>query len=247
MNLSNPDMTTWKPGTTSADPFFDPASTNAVCALNVTGVPTPILDATTGAQVISGVPLTLPIPTVPRAKIYNRPMIAVDSTGSLNVYVGTGDSDNPAALGQYDYFYGLADSGTGCAAPLFVLRFDQSEKVLSEPAFLNNTIFITTYAPVNDPAHICEVGHGFLYAFDARTGLPVLALLDPFNGNAPTSKLDLGDMRNNQLVQRGSPALRWSVATSSTWPTSSTRRTRGRFDLSGSPLTVKVRGWQRVK
>jgi Tfp pilus tip-associated adhesin PilY1 len=206
MDLSSGDMTTWKPGNTSADPFFDPASTNPVCALDVGGVATPILDATTGAQVISGVPLTLPITTVPRAKIYNRPMIAVDSTGSVNVYVGTGDSDNPGTLGKFDYFYGLSDKGPGCAAPLFVLRFDVSEKVLADPAFLNNTIFVTTYAPVNDPAHICDVGRGFLYAFDARTGLPVLALLDPFNGNAPTSKLDLGDMRNPDLWQKGIPS-----------------------------------------
>ncbi|HZW89723.1 MAG TPA: PilC/PilY family type IV pilus protein, partial [Myxococcaceae bacterium] len=102
MNLSSSDMSTWAPGSTAADPFFDPASSNPVCALNVSGVPTPILDATTGTQV--GIQ-TLPIPTIPRAKIYNRPMIAVDSTGSVNVYVGTGDSDNPGDLGKYDYMY----------------------------------------------------------------------------------------------------------------------------------------------
>jgi len=244
MNLSNPDMTTWAPGKTSTDPFFDPTSTNAVCALNVNGVPTPILDATTGAQV--GIS-TLPIPTIPRPKIYNRPMIAVDTTGSVNVYVGTGDSDNPGTLGGYDYFYGLADAGPGCAAPLFVLRFDVSEKVLSEPAFLNNTIFITTYAPVNDPAHICDTGHGFLYSFDARTGVPVLALKDPFNGNAPVSKLDLGDMRNGQLVQRGipsSPVVRGNKLYVANERDPSHPR---QIDLVGSPLSVKVRGWQRVK
>ena len=247
MNLSSPDMTTWAPGSTAADPFFDPASTNAVCALNVNGLPTPILDATSGAQVVSGVPLTLPITTVPRAKIYNRPIIAIDSTGSVNIYVGTGDSDNPGALGNYDYFYGLTDSGTGCAAPLFVLRFDVSEKVLSEPAFLNNTIFITTYAPVNDPAHICQVGHGFLYAFDARTGLPVLALKDPFNGNAPVSKLDLGDMRNSQLFEKGIPSTP-IVRGNKLYVANELDPSHPRqIDLVGSPLNVKVRGWQRVK
>jgi len=244
MNLANPDMATWAPGKTAADPFFDPASTNAVCALNVNGLPTPIIDATLGTQV--GI-LTLPIPTVPRAKIYNRPMIAVDSTGAVNLYVGTGDSDNPGALGNFDYFYGLSDVGPGCAAPLFVLRFDVSEKVLSEPAFLNNTIFVTTYAPVNDPAKICETGHGFLYSFDARTGLPVLALKDPFNGNNPVSKLDLGDMRNGQLVQRGipsSPIVRGNKLYVANERDPSHPR---QIDLVGSPLTVKVRGWQRVK
>ena len=110
MNLSNPDMTTWAPGKTSTDPFFDPTSTNAVCALNVNGVPTPILDATTGAQV--GIS-TLPIPTIPRPKIYNRPMIAVDTTGSVNVYVGTGDSDNPGASATSTTSTGSATSGRG--------------------------------------------------------------------------------------------------------------------------------------
>ena len=165
----------------------------------------------------------------------------------MNVYVGTGDSDNPAALGAYDYFYGLTDSGTGCAAPLFVLRFDVSEKVLSEPAFLNNTIFITTYAPVNDPAHICQVGHGFLYAFDARTGLPVLALKDPFNGNAPVSKLDLGDMRNSQLFEKGIPSTP-IVRGNKLYVANELDPSHPRqIDLIGSPLTVKVKGWQRVK
>ena len=247
MNLSSTDMTTWKPGNTAADPFFDPASSNPVCALDVNGVPTPILDATSGAQVISGVPLTLPISTVPRAKIYNRPMIAVDSTGSVNVYVGTGDSDNPSDLGKFDYFYGLTDKGPGCAAPLFILRFDLSEKVLADPAFLNNVIFVTTYAPVNDPAHICDVGHGFLYSFDARTGLPVLALLDPFNGNAPTSKLDLGDQRNPDLLQKGIPSAP-VVRGNKLYVVNELDPSHPRqIDLAISPVTVKVRGWQRVK
>jgi len=174
-------------------------------------------------------------------------MIAVDSTGSVYVYVGTGDSDNPGDLGKYDYMYGLTDPGTGCAAPLFVLRFDVSEKVLSNPAFLNNTVFVTTYAPVNDPAKICQVGHGFLYAFDARTGLPVLALKDPFNGNAPTSKLDLGDQRNNQLVSRGIPSAP-VVRGNKLYVVNELDPSHPRqIDLVGSPLTVKVRGWQRVK
>jgi PilC-like protein with beta-propeller domain len=246
MDLTSTDISTWKPGNTAADPFFDPASTNPVCALNVSGVATPIFDATTGVQVVSGSPLTLPL-SKPRPKVYNRPMIAVDSTGSLNVYLGTGDSDNPGALGAYDYFYALADTGTGCAAPLFVLRFDQGEKVLSDPAFLNNTVFVTTYAPVSDPSHICEVGKGFLYSFDARTGLPVLALLDPFNGNAPTSKLDLGDVRNPQLGQGGIPSAP-IVRGNKLYVVNETDPSHPRqIDLAGSPLTVKVRGWQRVK
>ncbi|HVP59208.1 MAG TPA: PilC/PilY family type IV pilus protein [Myxococcaceae bacterium] len=247
MDLSSTDITTWKPGNTAADPFFDPASPDPVCALNVSGVPTPILNATTGVQVVSGVPLTLPITTVPRAKIYNRPMIAVDSTGSLNVYVGTGDSDNPGTLGTYDYFYALADIGGTCGAPLFVLRFDPGEKVLSDPAFLNNTIFVTTYVPVSTPGHICEVGRGFLYSFDARSGLPVLALMDPFNGNTPTSKLDLGDVRNPQLGQGGIPSAP-IVRGNKLYVANETDPSHPRqIDLVGSPLTVKVRGWQRVK
>ncbi|HZX43432.1 MAG TPA: PilC/PilY family type IV pilus protein, partial [Myxococcaceae bacterium] len=248
MNLTSTDMTTWKPGNTAADPFFDPASTNAVCALDVGGVPTPILNATTGVQIVSGVPLTLPISTIPRPKIYNRPMIALDTTGSLNVYVGTGDSDNPGQLGAYDYFYAVADTGTpGCGSPLFVLRFDPGEKVLADPAFLNNTVFVTTYAPVSTAGHICEVGRGFLYSFDARTGLPVLALKDPFNGNAPTSKLDLGDARNPQLGQGGIPSAP-IVRGNKLYVANETDPSHPRqIDLVGSPLTVKVRGWQRVK
>ncbi len=247
MDLTSSDMTTWKPGNTSADPFFDPASTNPTCALNINSVPTPILDATTGVQVVSGVPLTLPLSSIPRPKIYNRPMLALDTTGSLNVYVGTGDSDNPGQLGAYDYLYGLQDTGSGCAAPLFVLRFDPGEKVLADPAFLNNVIFVTTYAPVSTAGHICEVGRGFLYAFDARSGLPVLALKDPFNGDAPVAKLDLGDSRNAQLGQGGIPSAP-IVRGNKLYVANETDPSHPRqIDLVGSPLTVKVRGWQRVK
>jgi Tfp pilus tip-associated adhesin PilY1 len=215
MDLTSPDMTTWKPGNTAADPFFDPASTNPVCALNVSGVPTPILNATTGVQEVSGVPLTLPIPTKPRPKIYNRPMIALDTTGSLNVYLGTGDTDNPGALGAYDYFYAVADTGApGCGSPLFVLRFDVGEKVLADPAFLNNTIFVTTYAPVSDPLRICEVGRFSHRSTRGRTAGP--GPDGSLQRERAGLELDLGTSAT-RLGQGGIPSAPWSAATSCTW------------------------------
>ena len=75
----------------------------------------------------------------------------------------------------------------------------------------------------------------------------MLALKDPFHGNAPTSKLDLGDARNPQLGQGGIPSAP-IVRGNKLYGANETDPSHPRqIDLVGSPLTVKVRGWQRVK
>jgi Tfp pilus tip-associated adhesin PilY1 len=189
-------------------------------------------------------PMTLPL-TAPRPKIFNRPMLAIDQTGLLNVYVGTGDTDHPNdPLGTWDYFYALTDTGTGCARPLFVLRFAQNEKMLADPAFLNGVVFATTYLP--PAANLCtDAGDGFLYAFDARTGKPVAAIKNPLTG-LMVSKVGLSSV-NAQLKGSGIPSapiirngkLYLSVETAPSHPR--------QVDLGSRPIDVKVKTWQRVK
>ena len=249
MNTTSTSLASWAVSAgvpTAADAFFDPAnaSGNGACLLDVNGNTTPILDATTGVPVMVGMtPLTLPLSN-PRPKIFNRPMLALDQTGLLNVYVGTGDTDHPNdPLGTWDYFYAMTDTGTGCARPLFVLRFAQNEKMLADPAFLNNVIFGTTYLPPS--ANLCtDAGSGFLYAWDARTGQPVAAIKDPITG-LYVSKLDLS--ANPQLKGSGIPSapiirngkLFVAVETDPAHPR--------QIDLGSQPIDIKVKAWQRVK
>jgi hypothetical protein len=233
----------------AADVFFDPnnAASNPACLVNVNGLVTPVLDASTGLPVTGGPALTLPLggPGTPRPKIFNRPMLALDQTGLLNVYVGTGDTDHPNdPLGTWDYFYGMTDAGTGCAHPLFVLRFSQNEKMLADPAFLNGVVFGTTYLP--PPANLCsDAGDGFLYAWDARTGQPVAAIKNPLTG-LMVSKVSLSAI-NPQLKGSGIPSapiirngkLYLTVEMSPSQPR--------QIDLGARPIDVKVKTWQRVK
>ena len=253
MSLTSPDISTWDPNpnrnaladaTKAQDAFFDPFNKGGVgtCVQDVNGAAAQILDATTGAP--TG--LTLPLAGTSRPKIFNRPMIAFDTSGLLNVYLGTGDTEHPNdPLGTWDYFYGLQDTGSGCARPLFILRFAQNEKMLSDPAFLDGVIFGTTYTPPSG-ANVCtDAGHGFLYAWDAFTGQPVKAINDPFNVGVKVSKLDLST--NPQLGGSGIPSgpivrngkIYVSVETDPSHPRV--------IDSAAVPSTVKVKGWQRVK
>jgi hypothetical protein len=245
MNAGGLSIATWNPAPTAniTDAFFDPASSSAACQLDVNGNPTPILDATTGAPILVGfTPMTLPL-TVPRPKIFNRPMLALDQTSTLNVYVGTGDTDHPNDTGTFDYFYGLSDIGPTCAQPLFVLRFAPDEKMLADPAFLNNVIFATTYLP--PPAGNCvDAGRGFLYAWDARTGQPTAAIKDPVTG-LMVAKLDLG--ANTQLKQSGIPSAP-IIRNGKLYVAFEADPAHPRIvDLGSMPTNVKVKGWQRVK
>jgi len=250
MKTTSPNIVNWSPGTT---PFFDPVSTTVVCQTNGFGVVAPILDATTGNPLTAGT-TTLPL-SRPRPTIYNRPALGLDSAGNLIVYVGTGDTNNPNNTGTYDYFYAVTDLDTGsCGVPLFVLGFPQNEKVLSDPAFLDNNVLITTYAPpVVGPAACNDAGKGYLYSFDAFSGVPTKTILDPIT-NTYVSRL---------LLQVKDPKT-GNVVSNLGIPTSPIVVTRGnkryvmvgtevsgsnmnKFETNVPPVPFKVQGWQRVR
>ena len=204
----------------------------------VSGVTTPILNASTGLPVGATLPLTKP-----RPKIFNRPMLALDQTGLLNVYVGTGDSDHPNDPTGFDYFFGMTDLGTGCARPLFALRFSPNAKMLSDPAFLNNVIYATTYLPPSGALLCTDAGHGFLYAWDARTGQPTAAIKDPLTG-LYVSKLDFSQYP--QLKSSGIPS--GPIVRNNKLYLAFEADPQGRVvDTGQQPNAIKVKGWQRVK
>ena len=244
LDVTSNNIIDWKNQiTTTTDPFFDPAASNLVCTLDVSGAPMQIRDATTGLPVTTGT-TTLPI-AKPRPTIFNRPYLAVDNlTGLLNVYVGTGDSEHPntPSVGGYDYFYGVTDVLSGCGRPLFALRFSQNEKMLSDPAFDKNVVYVTTYQPPPAAALCSDLGHGFLYAFDARTGLPIKAITDYLG--VKQSKIDLGVVPGGSGIP-SSPIVR----NGKLFFTLETDPSHGRqFTVGDNPPTqIKVEGWQRVK
>ena len=244
MRVSSPNITTWDPNPNldARDVFFDPANAfgDPNCVLDINGVATPILDATTGLPVVPAA--TLPLPK-PRPMIFNRPMLALDQTGLVNAYVGTGDTDHPNDPTGYDYFFGVTDLGSGCGRPRFALRFSQNEKMLADPAFLNNVIYATTYLPPSGALVCSEAGHGFLYAWDARTGKPIAAIIDPLTGNK-VSKLDFSNYP--QLKNSGIPSA--PVVRKGKIYLAFEAQPKGRVVETGEqPVTVKVKGWQRVK
>ncbi|HUM09503.1 MAG TPA: PilC/PilY family type IV pilus protein [Myxococcaceae bacterium] len=245
LDVTSPNIIDWKNQITAGtDPFFDPAASNLVCTRDLSGLPLKILDANTGLPVTTGT-TTLPLPK-PRPTIFNRPYLALDNaTGLLNVYVGTGDSEHPntATPGGYDYFYGVSDVLSGCGRPLFAVRFAQNEKMLSDPAFDQNVVYVTTYLPPAGAAGTCsDLGHGFLYSFDARTGVPVKAIVDYLG--VKQSKIDLGvvpggtGIPSSPMVRNGK--LYVALETDPSHPR--------QFKVGDNPPTqIKVEGWQRVK
>jgi len=245
MRVDGTSIATWAPASAvpnANDVFFDPANSsgNPNCVLDVNGATAQIIDATTGLPVLPAA--TLPLPK-PRPKIFNRPMLAVDQTGLLDVYVGSGDSEHPNDLTGYDYFFGMTDLGTGCARPLFVLRFAPNEKMLADPAFLNNVVYATTYQPPSGALLCTDAGHGFLYSWDAHTGQPVAAIKDPLTG-LMVSKLDFSNYP--QLKNSGIPSA--PIIRNGKIYLAFEADPKGRVvDTGAQAVNVKVKGWQRVK
>jgi len=250
MKTTSPSIVNWSPGTT---PFFDPASSTTTCQVNGLGVVTPILDATTGLPLTAGT-TTLPLAR-PRPTIYNRPAIGLDLSGNVVVYVGTGDSNNPNNTGTQDYFYAVGDLDNGsCGQPMFILGFPQNEKVLSDPAFLDNNILITTYAPPATGVAACnDAGKGYLYSFDAFSGTPSATILDPIT-NTYVSRLllQVKDPKTGNVVSNlGIPTSPIVVTRGNTRyvmvGTEVSGSNMNKFQTNVPPLPFKVQGWQRVR
>jgi hypothetical protein len=112
---------------------------------------------------------------------------------------------------SYDYFYAVLDTNTSstngyCSGtPLWVKRFKQGQKMLSEGLVAGNIVFVPTFIP---PVNFCDqAGDSVIYAFDRTSGKPSPAF-DPPSGSVPgtpnTSKI--------VLPGQGIPPELWFVA-----------------------------------
>jgi Tfp pilus tip-associated adhesin PilY1 len=250
MQVSSPTIANWTPGPT---PFFDPASANMSCQINVLGSVTPIISALTGVPFTTGT-TTLPL-SRPRPIIYNRPSLGLDPSGNVIVYVGTGDSNNPNNAPTQDYFYAVTDLNNGtCAQPLFILGFAPNEKVLSTPAFIGNNVIITTYVPPASGPNSCnDAGQGFIYSFDAFSGQPTPTLLDPIT-NTYVSRvlLQIRDPKTGNLVSNlGIPTSPIVVTKNNTQSiivgTEVSGSNLNKFSTNVPPVPWKMQGWERVR
>ena len=219
MNVSTTNVSTWRPGNLPSDPFFDPAGTNPACALDVNGVPTPILDAhhrRPDRQRDSAHPphcfrAAAPHlqPADDRARLHRPPQRLTWAPAT---------STTPGSWAATITSTPSPDSGaTGCGTPLFVLRFAQDEKVLADPAFADNVIYVTTYLP-----RAWATSVEWVVASSASLRRPHRSAgagdQGSFQLNLPTSKLDLG--ANPQLARGGIPSgpmIRAGTACSWQW------------------------------
>jgi len=123
------------------------------------------------------------------AGIYTTPTLAVDASGALWVYVGTGDKTDPAGSEATDTFYAIRDSnrsstytegslenitstgsyaaGTGNG---WYWRFGGRERTLAEPLVTDQKVYITSYIPTAGNSGCDTSGVAKLYVVDYLTG-----------------------------------------------------------------------------
>jgi hypothetical protein len=170
MYFSSPAVASWKPAA-----IFDPYS--SACEGDVFGHTQAPIEAAATGTVVSNLPLTFTSTPPP---FFARPIVAFDVQGRAMLFMGTGDSTNPASTTEpTNYFYALRDTGTGtaCSADvMWVKQFATNEKVVSAPVVVNGTIIISTYTPPASGLQCTANGNATLYAFDAVYGTPVNAL-----------------------------------------------------------------------
>lgn len=122
--------------------------------------------------------------------IYTTPSLAVDASGSLWVYVGTGDKTDPAGSEATDSFYAIRDSDrsttynennleniTSTASYAndpdkhgWFWRFGGRERCLAEPLVTDQKVYLTSYIPQAGSSGCDTSGVAKLYIVDYLTG-----------------------------------------------------------------------------
>jgi Tfp pilus tip-associated adhesin PilY1 len=170
MYLTNPSVARWAPVK-----IFDPY--DATCEGDIfQHSQAPIERASDGA-VVGRLPLAFTSTPPP---FFARPIVSFDVQGRPLIFMGTGDTTNPASTTEpTNYFYAIRDSQTGtpCSGTVeWVKQFAPNEKVVSAPVVVNGTLILSTYTPPTSGSACVAPGNSTLYAFDAVFGTPVNAL-----------------------------------------------------------------------
>jgi hypothetical protein len=122
-----------------------------------------------------------PAPVPEKHPIYYQPAVTLDPSGTIWVYFGTGDRENPTDTNNKENFYAVKDDGGYTAVQPYKendlkklgvtsdntyskvstekgwrIELSTSEKVLARPAVFNGLVYFTTFTPITtDP---CSAG-----------------------------------------------------------------------------------------
>ncbi len=122
---------------------------------------------------------TAPTGAAEKHNIYYQPAVAFDKNGSIWVYFGTGDREDPNKKNSKERFYAVQDGGSG-TYPLqeanqddvtskntftqvttkngWFIQLNEGEKVLARPAVFNRLVYFTTYTP--ETTALCAAAGG---------------------------------------------------------------------------------------
>ncbi len=170
MFLNKPDVSTWAPVK-----IYDPY--DSACQGDIfSHSQAPVLTANGGSS--EG---TLPLAfTSNPPPFFARPVVAYDVNGRAMIFMGTGDTTDPASTTEpTNYFFAIRDNGTqtSCeATTAWVKQMAPNEKVVSAPVVVNGTVILSTYTPPLNGQQCLAAGSSTLYAFDMVYGTPVNAL-----------------------------------------------------------------------
>jgi hypothetical protein len=258
MFLTHPAVSSWAPVK-----IFDPY--DSACEKDIFGhSQAPILGAAAGTS--AG---TLPLAfTSTPPPFFARPIVAFDVQGRPMIFMGTGDSTNPASTTEpTNYFFAIRDNGltTSCEANVaWAKQLAPNEKVVSAPVVVNGTVIFSTYTPPPSGQQCTAAGSSTLYAFDMVYGTPVNALtqvdssgnpLPPVvnsHGVAVPQTTNMVTIPNRGILSDLTVSGTNLVAVTEIAPTSQgngSNTTSGAWTnpLTLPPTPVKVMSWRRVK
>jgi hypothetical protein len=178
MYFNGPTVSTWAPVK-----IFDPY--DSACQTDIFGHSQATIEAAATSAAAGTLPLAFNSTPPP---FFSRPIVSFDVQGRAMLFMGTGDTTNPASTtAPTNYFYAVRDNATGasCSATVaWVKQFAPNEKVISAPVVVNGTIIVSTYTPPPSGQACLAAGSSTLYAWDAVYGTPVNALTQvDSNGN----------------------------------------------------------------
>ena len=192
MDLSDSQPQKWGP-----KEFFDPFGGDKNYKTDMFGNnPTPVyyLSKTTDGNGLSTRSKVDTLPLDPktylRQPIFDRARVAqVHDTSGVDIFVGTGDSQNPTSTsGDLNFFFALHDDGDDKAHPLWILKFDANEKIINDPQLVNGNLVFASYVPPASGTGCFAAGDSYLWAVNPDTGQPVSAISDPNTSSAAPDK-----------------------------------------------------------
>jgi len=166
---------------------------------------------------------TAPTGAAEKHNIYYQPAVAFDKNGTVWVYFGTGDREDPNNKNSQERFYAVQVGGSGtyplqeadlqdvtcpskeplCSKNTFIqtttkngwyIQLDKGEKVLAKPAVFNRLVYFTTYTP--ETTFLCAasgVAKGYIVEYLSGGGALEVDELSDLSGPAGARWKEIGE------------------------------------------------------